>query len=552
VASYVALGVALTLAALAAGRYARLRVDALHERHTAVLRTVEEVAALAGSAAEEGFSFVLAGDPEERELATGRLAQAEAVVHQLENTGTLSVTESAALDRVRLALARRRQAAAGMFDSFSRHHAVARADYEAYDQAIDATVDAIALLRQDVLDEGAREQLSAQRTSDLLTLAAGLAALAGAVVGGGIVSSRITKPLLELRNAAVAFGSGQGDIRVPDKSGDEIGELGAAFETMAVAIQQHVAQLANAQKLEALGLVAGSVAHDFNNVLGAVLACSEVALDAVGEQHPVAVDLRDIADAARRGALLSQQLLAFSRPQLSLPRLVPINEAVESVVPMLKRLSGVDLALHVNLDPSALVVRVDTSQLDQVLVNLVVNARDASPPGGTIEVQTSRRELAAPLALATGWLEAGSYALLTVRDAGTGIPKEVQGRLFEPFFTTKEAGKGTGLGLATVARIVRQAGGAVALESARGRGTTFRVYLPIARPISEPEPGRSRRTSASSSSQPPPAARSDANVNDHDPADLRDRRRRPIPRATVGPGGVDRGCRLRARQPGLR
>jgi len=259
-----------------------------------------------------------------------------------------------------------------------------------------------------------------------------------------------------------------------------VGELASAFERMALAIRQQMAQLANAQKLEALGLVAGSVAHDFNNILSTVVTCSHLALEDLGEGHPVSADLRDIADAARRGARLSQQLLHFGRPRAAKPRVLSVDEAVASIEPMLTRLVGPRLEVRVVTDGSAPLVRVDPTQLDQVLMNLVVNARDASPDGGVVEIRTSRTELEQPTTFVTGSLEPGSYALVQVRDQGTGMNEDTMARLFEPFFTTKEPGKGTGLGLATVARVVREAGGAVALESARGRGTTFGVYLPLA------------------------------------------------------------------------
>jgi signal transduction histidine kinase len=285
---------------------------------------------------------------------------------------------------------------------------------------------------------------------------------------------------VELRNAAVAFGAGQLELTVAEKSADEVGELASAFERMALAIRQQMTQLANAQKLEALGLVAGSVAHDFNNVLATVVTCSQLALEDLGEGHPVSNDLRDIADAARRGARLSQQLLHFGRPRAASPRVLSVNEAVDSIEPMLARLVGAGVGLHVTRDPGAPLVCIDSTQLDQVLMNLVVNARDASPAGGVVEIRTSRTALPQRAMFVTGPLEAGSYVLVEVRDQGTGMNEDTMARLFEPFFTTKEPGKGTGLGLATVARVVRDAGGAVALESAPGRGTTFGVYLPLA------------------------------------------------------------------------
>jgi signal transduction histidine kinase len=172
--------------------------------------------------------------------------------------------------------------------------------------------------------------------------------------------------------------------------------------------------------------------------------------------------------------------LHFGRPRAASPRVLSVNEAVDSIEPMLARLVGAGVGLHVTRDPGAPLVCIDSTQLDQVLMNLVVNARDASPAGGVVEIRTSRTALPQRAMFVTGPLEAGSYVLVEVRDQGTGMNEDTMARLFEPFFTTKEPGKGTGLGLATVARVVRDAGGAVALESAPGRGTTFGVYLPLA------------------------------------------------------------------------
>jgi signal transduction histidine kinase len=367
-----------------------------------------------------------------------------------------------------------------MFEQFEHEHVVAASRYDAYDQAIDGAAEAVASLDRANVDESARARESIRRTSDALTIAIGLLAMIGAVLGGSLIGRRIARPLVELRNAAVAFGAGQLELTVAEKSADEVGELASAFERMALAIRQQMTQLANAQKLEALGLVAGSVAHDFNNVLATVVTCSQLALEDLGEGHPVSNDLRDIADAARRGARLSQQLLHFGRPRAASPRVLSVNEAVDSIEPMLARLVGAGVGLHVTRDPGAPLVCIDSTQLDQVLMNLVVNARDASPAGGVVEIRTSRTELRERAMFVTGPLEAGSYVLVEVRDQGTGMNEDTMARLFEPFFTTKEPGKGTGLGLATVARVVRDAGGAVALESAPGRGTTFGVYLPLA------------------------------------------------------------------------
>jgi signal transduction histidine kinase len=496
VASYVALSVAITLASIVAGQYVHSRADGLRGQHATVLRAIEEVASLTGSADEEGFSFVLAGDLDERTLSAGKLAIAEARARDLSGSVGLSAGESAALDRVIVALGLLRQASSAMFDGYARDHAVARHDYEAYDRAIDGAAEAIASLDRAAVDESARGRESIRHTSDLLNGAIGLFAIIAAILGGSLISRPIVRPLVALRNAALAFGAGKLDVVVAHESADEVGELATAFRKMALATRQHLAQLANAQKLEALGLVAGSVAHDFNSVLATVLACSELALEEAGEGHPVAADLREISDAARRGARLTQQLLSFSRFQAASPRVISVNGAIESIEPMLARLAGTGLQVRLMLDPCAPLVRVDATQLDQVLMNLVVNARDASPKGGAVEIRTSRTELKQAAVLTTGKVAAGSYVVVEVRDEGSGMDEGTMARLFEPFFTTKEPGKGTGLGLATVARVVHEAGGGVDLESTLGHGAAFRVYLPLVMPAKtagEGTPGPVRR-----------------------------------------------------------
>ena len=494
-ASFVALSVTITLASIAAGQYVHSQADERRARHAVVLRAAGEISALASSADEEGFSFVVAGDPVERALTLEKLDGAQIAARDLASNPTLSEGEGESLRRVTVSLARLREAAVNMFDDFERDHAVPPQRYDAYDQAIDGASEAIAALDRATLDEGVRGRESSRRTSNVLTAAIGLLALIGAVLGGSLIARRIARPLVALRNAAIAFGAGRIDVVVAPKSADEVGELASAFERMAIERKHLEARLVIAEKLEALGRVAGSVAHDFNNVLGAVLSCSELALEVVGDDHAVSPDLRDIADAVRRGANLTRQLLAFSKPEAASPRILSVNAALRSIEPMLARLTGAQVKVHLTLDPRGPLVRVDATQLDQVLMNLVVNARDATPRGGEVEIRTSTLELEQPMTMTTGRLGAGPYVLVEVRDQGTGMDEATMARLFEPFFTTKEPGKGTGLGLATVLRVILQAGGAVALESALGHGTTFRVYLPLAEQrTAPPGPAGQHRT----------------------------------------------------------
>ncbi len=224
-------------------------------------------------------------------------------------------------------------------------------------------------------------------------------------------------------------------------------------------------QLAEAQKLEAVGRLAGGVAHDFNNILTAVMGYAQVALDGAQPGSPVADDLREILRAASRAGGLTRQLLAFARRQVTKPRPIDISAQVQETSRLLARLLGTDVKLALDLASKPPRVLIDPVQLEQVLVNLVMNARDAMPEGGTVTVRTS----------------AGTEGVvLEVRDTGVGIPPEFRTRIFEPFFTTKPTGAGTGLGLATVYGIVRQAEGRVDVETEAGRGTCFRIVFPPA------------------------------------------------------------------------
>jgi PAS domain S-box-containing protein len=236
-------------------------------------------------------------------------------------------------------------------------------------------------------------------------------------------------------------------------------------------------QLRHAQKMESLGRLAGGMAHDFNNLMTAVLGHASFASAGLPEGHEARAELAEIEHAARRASDLTRQLLAFARIQLVSPCTVDVNELVLGLDALLRRLIGEDVELIAVLEPLPLCASVDPRQLEQVLVNLVVNARDAMPGGGRIVVETAELTLRDPGKLS---LPDGPYVRISVRDTGHGIPEEIREHLFEPFFTTKGPGKGTGLGLATCYGIVRQCGGHIAVESAPGAGTCFEVYLPRA------------------------------------------------------------------------
>ncbi|MEO6056169.1 MAG: GAF domain-containing protein [Gemmatimonadales bacterium] len=243
------------------------------------------------------------------------------------------------------------------------------------------------------------------------------------------------------------------------------------------ALRRSEEQLRHVQKMEAVGQLAGGIAHDFNNLLTGILSYSDLVLQELREGDPIRGDIEQIRQAGERAATLTRQLLAFSRRQVLQPRVLSLNGSVTELGSMFRRLLGADVALELELDPGLWYVRADPSQLEQVLVNLVVNARHAMPAGGRVTITTANRHAPAPGA-ATGDAEASAYATLSVRDTGVGMDVPTQARIFEPFFTTRVAGKGTGLGLSTVYGIVEQSGGHIAVESAPGQGATFTIFLP--------------------------------------------------------------------------
>jgi PAS domain S-box-containing protein len=243
------------------------------------------------------------------------------------------------------------------------------------------------------------------------------------------------------------------------------------------ALKLSEAQLRQAQKMEAVGRLAGGVAHDFNNVLTAIFGYADLLIDSFEPHHPGRADLLEIKRAAERAANLTRQLLAFSRKQVLQPRRVGVNTVVANMEPLLRRLIGDDIELCIDLDGTAGEVRADPGQLEQVLMNLAVNARDAMPEGGQLAISTANVSITADAARGHDGFQPGTFVRLNVTDTGEGIPENVRRHIFEPFFTTKEQGKGTGLGLATVYGIVKQSGGWIYVSSEPGAGTTFSIYL---------------------------------------------------------------------------
>jgi PAS domain S-box-containing protein len=275
-------------------------------------------------------------------------------------------------------------------------------------------------------------------------------------------------------NSAVPIMGAGGTIEGAIVLNQDVSEQRAAEE----ALRRSEEQLRQAQKMEAVGQLAGGIAHDFNNLLTAILSYCDLLLDEVRQGDPIRADVEQIRQAGQRAAGLTRQLLAFSRRQVLQPKVLSLNTVVAETDGMLRRLIGADIVLEMSYDPGLWYALADPGQIEQVLMNLVVNARDAMPQGGRLTVSTSNREYTADSSTRPNGVRVGSYVALEVRDTGVGIEPANHARIFEPFFTTKDPGKGTGLGLSTVYGIVQQSGGHITVDSAPGRGATFTVFLP--------------------------------------------------------------------------
>jgi two-component system, cell cycle sensor histidine kinase and response regulator CckA len=237
-------------------------------------------------------------------------------------------------------------------------------------------------------------------------------------------------------------------------------------------------QLVLAQKMEAVGRLAGGVAHDFNNLLMAITGYGELVSAKVPKEDPIYDYLQDILKAADRAADLTKQLLTFSRRQIVHPQVLDLNRVIQDLEGMLRRLLGEDVDLEIETDPNLGAVEVDPGQISQIIMNLVVNARDAMPQGGRLSLKTASVKLWQSCQASSGTVPPGAYVLVMVQDSGTGMDEATQAHIFEPFFSTKEPGKGTGLGLSTVYGIVKQSGGYIDLVSQPGAGSLFTIYLP--------------------------------------------------------------------------
>jgi len=239
-------------------------------------------------------------------------------------------------------------------------------------------------------------------------------------------------------------------------------------------------QLLQSQKMESIGRLAGGVAHDFNNILTAILSYAELTLMKLAEDHPVRSHLVSIQAASEKAATLTHQLLAFSRRQVLEMKAVDLNKVIEGMANMLSRMIGEDILLELKTEATISTIRADQGQIEQVLMNFAVNARDAMPSGGRLLIGTKDVDLNDVLLRTQETVTFDKYVMLSVADTGAGMTAEVRERIFEPFFTTKELGRGTGLGLATVYGIVKQHSGNIFVDSDPGQGTTFKVYFPIA------------------------------------------------------------------------
>ncbi len=296
----------------------------------------------------------------------------------------------------------------------------------------------------------------------------------------------ISKPLNSLKKQVNALGSGIAVERMPVKTGDEIGELSAAFNAMAESLRireeekEHLAaQLLHAQKMEAVGQLAGGVAHDFNNILCAIIGFGTLLEMGMNKDDPARGHLKQILSAADRATKLTQGLLAFGRKQIINLCPADLNEIVTNIEKMLTRLITEDIELRLFLSNRKLNVLADSGQIDQVLINLATNARDAMPGGGILTIETGEEQPPDDFLADAGALPLTRFAVLIVTDSGTGMERDLRERIFEPFFTTKEVGKGTGLGLSMVYGIIKQHNGHITVGSEPGKGTSFRIYLPL-------------------------------------------------------------------------
>jgi two-component system, cell cycle sensor histidine kinase and response regulator CckA len=299
---------------------------------------------------------------------------------------------------------------------------------------------------------------------------------------------------------------------VGDEASGQRRIMGVAADVTALveareALRSREEELRHAQKMEAVGQLAGGVAHDFNNLMAVIGGNTRLALDTLEPTHPAWTDLEEIRKAGDRAATLTQQLLAFSRKQVLQPRPVYLNDIIRNVERMLRTLLRDNVKLRTELSPERAPVRMDESGVEQILVNVILNAQDAMPKGGTVTISVRNGARLPSILQGQGGVESwNGHVILSISDTGQGMDESTRRRVFEPFFTTKEVGKGTGLGLASVYGIVKQSGGTVEVESEEGRGATFRFRFPQVEAPS-PSPGEARIASGNTPAENPPKSR---------------------------------------------
>ena len=323
-----------------------------------------------------------------------------------------------------------------------------------------------------------------QRLNHLLLGLGFMAIIAGAVLIF-LISDTVTRPLESLVKGVHALARGDREYPLEASGHDELSELTRAFDGMRDTLERNETQrgqlegqLRQAQKMEALGRMAGGVAHDFNNLLTVIRGHSDLLLDRLQPEDPLYRSSQQIRKTSDRAASLTRQMLAFSRMQVLQPKVLDLNELIADMGKLLRRLVREDIEFSLRLGDSLGRIKADPSQLEQVLLNLTVNASDAMPLGGKLTIETQNLFVDDKNARFHSSVEHGDYVAITVSDTGHGMDAATKARIFEPFFTTKEPGKGTGLGLATVYGIVKQSGGFIHVDSALGSGARFKVYLP--------------------------------------------------------------------------
>jgi signal transduction histidine kinase/ActR/RegA family two-component response regulator len=318
-----------------------------------------------------------------------------------------------------------------------------------------------------------------------LLVGLGLVAILGGVVLAFLISETFTRPLANLAAGLGALEHGNFNYPLSTGGEDEVARVTRAFGRMRGTLQENEEQrrqledqLRQSQKMEALGRLAGGVAHDFNNLLTVIKGHSDILQERGKSDNSLQASSSQIAKAADRAAALTRQLLAFCRMQMLEPKVIDLNALVSEMCRLLRRLVREDIAFTFQAGESLGRVKADPGQIEQVIINLTVNACDAMPSGGKLTIETRNVIVDEQLARTRHPVAPGAYVLLSVADTGQGMDANTKARIFEPFFTTKVQGKGTGLGLATVYGVVKQSGGCIRVDSAPGKGARFEIYLP--------------------------------------------------------------------------